>query len=158
MEELIRHRAAVFRLMRAFLDEKQYFEVDTPQRVRTPGTDVNIEAFASEDKYLITSPEFHIKRLLAHGAPRVYQICHCFRKGEETDLHNSEFSMLEFYAAGMHLPEMMNETEALIRFIGDGVEKNTVTYSGNSCKLSGAWERLTVHEAFLKYAGWSPME
>jgi len=157
MRELIKQRADILKLIRNYLDGKNYCEVDTPQRIRTPGTDVNIEAFQSEDRYLITSPEFHIKRLLAEGAERIYQICHCFRKGEETDLHNSEFSMLEFYAVEMNLSGMMDEVENLIKSVTAGMGKESVSYYGKGCQLLGPWERLSVDEAFRKYAGWSPI-
>lgn len=157
-QAILKQRARILNLIRHTLDDRGYVEVETPQRVRSPGTDVHLEAFASEDRYLITSPEFHMKRLIASGFERIYQICHCFRKGERTRLHNPEFAMLEFYAAGMDFEGMMAETESLIWEVANTFGKNSVTYDGITCELSLPWERLSVYDAFLNHAGWSPRE
>lgn len=151
-------RAQILRELRQSLDLWGYLEVETPARVRSPGTDVNLEAFASEDRYLITSPEFHMKRLLAAGLLRIYQICHCFRKGERTDLHNPEFTMLEFYAAGLNVEEMMSEIEGMLGTVTSRFGIASVQYQGQACDLRPPWQRLSVDEAFRRFAGWSPIE
>ncbi len=151
-------RAQILGELRRILRDVGYIEVETPIRVRSPGTDVNIEAFASEDRYLITSPEFHMKRMLAQGFQRIYQICHCFRKGERTDLHNPEFSMLEFYAAGLNLSGMMAEFEEIIWKLAAAAGAKELEYQGIRCDLQPPWERVSVEEAFLRFAGWSPLE
>lgn len=123
-------RARILRQMRRALEVRGYVEVETPQRVRSPGTDVHIEAFTSEDRYLITSPEFHLKRLLAEGLSRIYQICHVFRKGERTPVHNPEFTLLEFYAAGLDLDGMMREVEEIVWDEAVGMEKGRCVSGG----------------------------
>jgi lysyl-tRNA synthetase class 2 len=150
-------RAQVLRLLRQTMDRRGYLEVDTPARVRSAGTDVNIEAFASEERYLITSPEFHMKRLLGRGLLRIYQICHCFRKGERTPLHNPEFSMLEFYAAGMNMEGMMQELEEVLRELAGQIQVDQVEYQSVRCSLQPPWVRLSVEQAFQRWAGWSPI-
>jgi elongation factor P--(R)-beta-lysine ligase len=150
-------RAQVLRLLRQALDRRGYIEVETPARVRSAGTDVNIEAFSSEERFLITSPEFHMKRLLSQGLLRIYEICHCFRKGERTPLHNPEFSMLEFYAAGMSLEGMMQELEEILREVAEQMQVGQVEYQGVRCDLQPPWPRLSVEEAFQRWAGWSPI-
>lgn len=151
-------RAWILRELRRILDDAGYIEVETPARVRSPGTDVNIEAFASEERYLITSPEFHMKRMLAQSFCRIYQICRCFRKGERTDLHNPEFSMLEFYAAGLNLSGMMAEFEEVVWKLAAAAGVQMLEHKGRRCDLEPPWERLSVEEAFLRYAGWSPLK
>lgn len=151
-------RAQILRQIRRSLEARGYIEVETPLRVTSPGTDVHIEAFASEERYLITSPEFHMKRLLAAGLPRIYQICHCFRKGEKTRLHNPEFSLLEFYASGLDLEGIMREVEEIIRDVADRLDKGTVNLGGISCELKPPWRRLSVDEVFQERAGWSPLK
>jgi lysyl-tRNA synthetase class 2 len=155
--DLLKKRAVIIKLLRQYLDQHGYLEVETPQRVRTPGTDTNIDAFESEDRYLITSPEFHMKRLLTSGFQRIYQLCHCFRKGERTSLHNPEFSMLEFYASGVNLDGMMGQIEDLIWQVAERFGTTEVRYQNSDCSLKPPWTRSTVAEAFLKYAGWSPL-
>jgi lysyl-tRNA synthetase class 2 len=151
-------RAQILRELRRILDDAGYIEVETPARVRSPGTDVNIEAFASEERYLITSPEFHMKRMLAQGFQRIYQICRCFRKGERTELHNPEFTMLEFYAAGLNLSGMMAEIEEIVWKLASAAGARELEFRGMRCDLQPPWERVSVEEAFRKYAGWSPLE
>jgi lysyl-tRNA synthetase class 2 len=155
--ECLKKRAAIIRLIRDYLEGQGYFEVETPQRVRTPGSDVNLDAFESGNHYLITSPEFHMKRLLASGIERIYQICHCFRKGERTSLHNPEFTMLEYYSTGTDLSGMMGQTEHLIWRVAERFGTTDVQYNGIPCSLKPPWTRSTVEEVFLKYAGWSPV-
>lgn len=154
----IEQRAEIIRLVRNYLDTNSYLEVDTPLRVRSPGTDVHLEAFETEDRYLITSPEFYMKRLLAAGFDRIYQICRCFRKGERTPLHNPEFCMLEFYCAGMNLEGMMRQLEEMIWMVAKETKKRTVKFNEISCSLEPPWQRITVEEAFFQFAGWSPVQ
>ena len=151
-------RARILRELRRIMDERGYLEVETPLRVRSPGTDVNLEAFRSEERYLITSPEFHMKRLLAEGFMRLYQIGRCFRRGELTDLHNPEFTMLEFYAAGLSLEGMMREIEEILGTAAASMHVSEVHYGGVPCDLRPPWTRLSVDTAFRQYAGWSPLE
>jgi len=156
--ELLTLRAQILIHLRKALENRGYLEVETPLRVRTPGTDVNLEAFASEERYLITSPEFHMKRMLAQGFTRIYQICRCFRKGERTPLHNPEFTMLEFYAAEFSLVELMEELENIIAEVAGKLGVKSVAYGGVECNLQPPWERLSVEEAFRRWAEWSPVE
>ena len=151
-------RARILRELRRIMDERGYLEVETPLRVRSPGSDVNLEAFGSEERYLITSPEFHMKRLLAEGFMRLYQIGRCFRRGEMTNLHNPEFTMLEFYAAGLSLEGMMREIEEIVGAAAASMHVGEVYYGEASCDLRPPWTRLNVDAAFRQYAGWSPSE
>lgn len=151
-------RAQVLSSLRRAMEDRNYLEVETPLRVRTPGTDVNLDAFASEERYLITSPEFHMKRLVAEGFASIYQICKCFRKGERTLLHNPEFTMLEFYVAGLSLNELMDELEGIIWEVAVIQGVTRVEWDGAECDLQPPWERISVDKAFRRWAEWSPLE
>jgi lysyl-tRNA synthetase class 2 len=90
----LERRARVIATLRRLLEERGSLEVETPQRVAAPGTDLHLDPEPAGDRYLITSPEFHMKRLVAAGYERIHQICHCFRRGEQGRHHNPAFTML----------------------------------------------------------------
>jgi lysyl-tRNA synthetase class 2 len=101
-----------------------------------------------------------MKRLLARGCERIFQICHCFRKEEHGRLHQSEFTMLEWYHKEWSYCELMAECEALISFLatslaplaGIGDEGRALLHQGQRINLALPWPRMTVAEAFLRYA------
>jgi lysyl-tRNA synthetase class 2 len=146
-------RADIIRTIRIFFAEHDYLEVETPVRIPAPAPEANIDAIESEDRFLHTSPELCMKRLLAAGYPRIFQICRCFRKNERGSRHIPEFTMLEWYRAGFNYSDMMDETEALIRHVAlkSGLS-NAINYQGSGIDLSGHWARMTVAEAFDKFA------
>jgi lysyl-tRNA synthetase class 2 len=139
--------------VRSFFYDRNYLEVETPVRIPAPAPEAHIDAFATDDWYLQTSPELNMKRLLAAGCPKIFQICKCFRKGERGRRHLSELTMLEWYCAGHNYIEMMRQTEELVRHI---VKKfrpgNTLVYQGSEIDLEEHWSRLTVADAFNQYA------
>jgi lysyl-tRNA synthetase class 2 len=91
-------RARIAGAVRAWFEGEGFLEVETPLRVYAPGQEVHLDALASEGgRYLITSPEYHMKRLLGAGAGRIFQICRSFRAGERGAHHEPEFTMLEWY-------------------------------------------------------------
>jgi len=106
-------RAEIVKSIRMFFAEHDYLEVETPVRIPAPAPEANIDAIESEDLFLHTSPELCMKRLLASGYPRIFQICRCFRKNERGSRHIPEFTMLEWYRADSDYSDMMDETEAL---------------------------------------------
>lgn len=93
-----------------------------------------------------------MKRLLAAGYPKIFQICHCWRKGERGSRHLPEFTMLEWYRAHGDYTDLMDDCIKLIRQVatvcGTG---NTIDYHGQKIDLGGEWERITVREAFRSY-------
>jgi lysyl-tRNA synthetase class 2 len=139
--------------VRSFFYDRNYLEVETPVRIPAPAPEAHIDAFATDDWYLQTSPELNMKRLLAAGCPKIFQICKCFRKGERGRRHLSELTMLEWYCAGHNYIDMMRQTEELVRHI---VKKfrpgNTLVYQGSEIDLEEHWSRLTVADAFNQYA------
>lgn len=148
---IIRHN--IFKKIRSFFDKNGYVEVDTPCRVKCPGIDPYIDAIsAGEGFYLATSPELQMKRLLTLGIPRIYQITHAFRANEHGALHNSEFSLLEWYRADTNYWGTMEETEELLRYL---LQADAERYA---CKLTVHTPvmRVCVDELFMSKAGWEP--
>lgn len=140
-------------VIREFFAERGYLEVETPLRLPLPLPEAHIELFASEGWVLQPSPETCMKRLLASGCARIFQICKCFRKTERGRRHLPEMTLLEWYAAGETHADLMDCCEALLpriaRRLGTG---ETLTYQGRRVDLSPPWERLSVREAFDRFA------
>jgi len=131
--------------------------VETPVRVLAPAAETHIDAQPSGEYYLRTSPELHMKRLLAAGSERIYQMGPCFRKNECGKLHHPEFTLLEWYRANSDYSEILADTKSLILHIAKEVCGGTeISYQGQSVDLLH-WERMTVDDAFLVHAGWSPV-
>lgn len=115
--------------MRRFFDEQGYLEVETPLLSADATVDPNLDPFVAkwapagangsggQDRYLQTSPEFAMKRLLAAGATAIYQVTHAFRNGELGRLHNPEFTIVEWYRAGDTYFDQMRVTEQLVRCV-----------------------------------------
>lgn len=149
-------RARLVRSVRAFFEERDFLEVETPVRVSTPALELHIDAEPAGKAFLRTSPELHMKRLLAAGLPRIYQIGPCFRRGEQGALHRPEFTLLEWYRTDAGYAEVLADTKALIVALGRALAGGTVlSYQGVEIDLLD-WERWTVRDAFVLYAGWDP--
>jgi lysyl-tRNA synthetase class 2 len=151
----LQRRAALTRTVRAFFDDRGYQEVETPYAVPAPGEEVHLRPFAttqhhpdgtSEPRFLHTSPEFAMKRLLVAGAGRIFQFARVWRNGEASKLHAPEFTMLEWYRPGATMDSLIAETTALLRTALPPV----VTSGGITTDLS-QFERLTVAEAFTRH-------
>lgn len=148
-------RAALFRTIRAYFDARHFIEVDTPSLVPSPGLDIHLDAFAAEQAgYLITSPEYQMKRLLVGGIPRCYQLARCFRQGEEGSRHNREFVMVEWYRAFADMDDVVRDTEDLVRLCAQEISGGTeIEVDGVTVDLAAPFERTTVARAFERYAG-----
>jgi lysyl-tRNA synthetase class 2 len=120
--------------------------------------EINITPVESDGWYLITSPELHMKRLLAAGYSQIFQISRCFRKGENGRLHNPEFSLLEWYRAGAGCMDMISDTEQLVTMLVRKLRTGSIlSYQGHVIDLRLPWPRLSVKQAFLKSACWDPV-
>lgn len=152
--EHLRARAGALRAVRAFFDSRDYLEVETPIAVPSPGLDVHLDAVATDvSRYLITSPEYQMKRLLVAGLPRVFQIVKCFRKGEIGARHNPEFTMLEWYRAWSGFDAMIAETEALVVEVARAVRgRAELVAAGRTIALAPPFERLPLATAFARHA------
>ena len=179
--EMLKTRASVIKKVRSFFDERNYLELDTPLLSRDLIPESCLEVFRTQRLYprgsgkesyplwLIPSPEIWMKKIIASHRVNVFQICKCFRNGEsEGRLHNCEFTMLEYYTIDADYMDALALTEELFEFIGEeftqrhGGAENTEKREKRERRertekieknLSWVFERVTVAEAFERWAG-----
>jgi lysyl-tRNA synthetase class 2 len=156
--ECLRLRSRLTQAVRRFFVERGYLEVETPHLIPAPAPEVHIDAIPAHGLYLHTSPELCMKRLLAAGHSRIFQISRCFRAGERGSLHLPEFTLLEWYRSGIDYLDLMEECEALIqgaaRSLGMG---ESLRYRGREIDLRSPWTRVSVAEAFAATTALSPL-
>lgn len=146
-------RAVIINEIRRFFIDRDYIEVETPLRIPAPAPESYIDAIPSGSWFLHTSPELCMKRLLASGFDRIFQICRCWRDGERGSLHLPEFTMLEWYRAGRNYLDLMDECESLVAEIAMVTGgKETIDFNGRQISLTSPWERITVHDAFRRFS------
>ncbi|MBN2689281.1 MAG: EF-P lysine aminoacylase GenX [Gammaproteobacteria bacterium] len=129
-------RAKLLARIRQFFAEKEVLEVETPLLCHSTIPDQNILSFSSSYKlpgidetlYLQTSPEFAMKRLLAAGAPSIYQICKAFRYEGYGKQHNPEFTILEWYRLGFDHHKLMQEMDEFLQFLIQTKPAHKITY------------------------------
>ena len=154
----LKRRAFIYRIIRSFFNEQGFLEVETPIRSPAIAPEKEIIPVDSAGWFLSTSPELYMKRLLAAGYDKIYQFSRCFRKDERGNFHNPEFTLLEWYRKGASYEQMMQDTEQLVTGVAFKLKMgNTLHYRNNTIDLSLPWPRLTVSEAFQKFAGWDPL-
>jgi lysyl-tRNA synthetase class 2 len=145
-------RAQILQATRRFFMNNDYIEIETPIRIPAPAPEAHIDAVASGDWFLQTSPELCMKRLLAAGFPRIFQICKCFRHGERGRLHLPEMTMLEWYRIDSNYEDIMDECEALIAAVARKIgSEDILTYQGKEIELTRPWPRISVSDAFKKF-------
>jgi lysyl-tRNA synthetase class 2 len=155
----LERRALIYDVIRAFFCSEGFLEVETPLQVPTVAPEKFITPFTVNGWFLSTSPEMHMKRLLAAGYSKIFQICHCFRKSERGQLHNPEFTMLEWYRVGSDYMQIIDDIERLVLALAGRLRLGTtIRYQGRKIDLSSPWPRMTVREAFLHSAGWDPFD
>ncbi|MBW2411989.1 MAG: EF-P lysine aminoacylase GenX, partial [Deltaproteobacteria bacterium] len=146
-------RACVIQAVRQFFISHDYLEVDTPIRIPAPAPEAHIDAQESGDWFLQTSPELCMKRLLAAGYQKIFQICKCFRKKERGGRHLPELTLLEWYRVGQDYQALMVQCEHLLKFILNALELDEhIIYQGIKIDFKTPWRRLSVSEAFDAYA------
>lgn len=148
----LKQRARIIAQIRDFFAQREVMEVDTPAMSHATVTDIHLHTFDTEfvgpeytngqTLYLMTSPEFHMKRLLAAGSGCIYQINKAFRNEENGRYHNPEFTMLEWYRVGFDHHALMNEMDELLQQVLN----------------SAPAERMTYQQAFLSVLGVCPLE
>jgi elongation factor P--(R)-beta-lysine ligase len=161
-------RGRVLAAVRDFFAESGFLEVDTPALQLSPGLEPHLRAFATvlhdpglhdpgegrgRPLYLHTSPEFAMKKLLAAGLPRIWQLAHVFRDGERSATHHPEFSMLEWYHAGAGYEALMADCEALLRRTQQAAGAVVLTWQGRTADARRPFERLSVAAAFERHTG-----
>lgn len=152
-------RAKIIQSIRAFFIKHGYLEVETPHRIPLPVPESHINAIPSGNWFLHASPELCMKRMLAAGYEKIFQICRCWREGERGSLHVPEFTLLEWYRVGVDYLDLMDECEALIQTLAADLGMGeAINYQGQPISLASPWERLSVKEAFQRYTKISAME
>ena len=142
-------RARIIQALRFFFVEREYLEVETPIRIPAPAPEAHIDAVATDDWYLQTSPELCMKQLLAAGFSRIFQLGKCFRDRERGARHLPELTMLEWYRTGGNYLDLMEECEDLICSITLQMNRDhKLRYQGQQIRLDKPWDRMTVGAAF----------
>jgi len=155
--EVWHFRKQVLTSLRDFFDERGFLEVSTPGLNPTGAVEPFIDSFQVErhapaksqrqspgQGYLITSPEYNLKILAAELKTNVYEICHVFREGDRGPEHTEEFLMLEWYALGSNMEDLLAQTTELIQLVGARLDRSEIPVR---------FERHTIEELFRKYAG-----
>lgn len=152
-------RSRIVKAVRDFFIDRGFIEIETPVRIPVPALELHIDAVPSGECFLRTSPELHMKRLLASGYERIFQIGPCFRHGEKGCLHNPEFTMLEWYRSDADYHSILVDAKMLIAFLAEKIlGGSTIVYQGRKIELMPLWECMSVEDAFLLNAGWSPVK
>ncbi len=146
--QMLQRRAQLLTDIRQFFSERQFLEVETPVLAHSTSTEVHMHSFATyhgaQQLFLQTSPEFHMKRLLAAGCGPVYQVSRVFRRDERGRHHNPEFTMLEWYQPGFDHHQLMDQVQELLLSIG-------LDEAGFS-----KFRRVSYAELFAQYTGIDP--
>lgn len=152
-------REKVLKSIRAFFEHEKFHEVETPILIARPPAESYLDVFETTllnrqrkgtPAYLTTSPEVPLKKLLVAGIGNCYALTKSFRNMEtQSTMHNPEFTILEWYRVGADYFDIMKDCENLLLQLAG---KNTLVYRGKTIDLSAPWERITVAEAFQKYA------
>ena len=156
----LEQRGRILGAVRGFFAAHGYVEVGTPALQVSPGLEPHLRAFKTPlhdphdraaQRYLHTSPEFAMKKLLVAGMPRIWQLAHVFRDGERSAIHHPEFTMLEWYRLGATYRDLMDECTALIRTCQDAADAQAFTWRGHTADALRPWQRLSVAEAFEEH-------
>ena len=149
----LRQRAQILQEIREFFTDLGYLEVETPHRIPAPAPESYVDAVVSGQWFLHTSPELCMKRMLAAGYDKIFQICRCWREGERGSQHLPEFTLLEWYRSECDYLGLMEECEELIRTVASAIGLGKkVVYRGQEIDLADSWERISVREAFRRYS------
>lgn len=158
----IHQRFQIIRKIRQFFYQHHYLEVDTPLLVPSPGQEPWLEPFRTEiniggkkiPAFLPFSPEYGMKKLLAMGFQRIFQIAHAFRNDELSTWHEPEFLLLEFYHAPGNMNTIMEEIERLVLFLNN--DRTSLTWQNRTIDLTPPWPRQTYDDLFEAHLRFRP--
>ena len=148
-------RAKMLHALRTWFAQNDFLEIESPVRIPAPALEDYIDAVeAGPGRWLRTSPELHLKRLLSAGYERIFEIGPCFRAGESGDHHREEFTMLEWYRRGGSWRDLMADAQKMIRAAIAAIHpgQNVLPFRGNRIRFDGNWPEMTVSDAFERYA------
>jgi elongation factor P--(R)-beta-lysine ligase len=154
-------RGRIQAAIRRWLDGEGFTEVDPVALQISPGNEAHLHAFATtaigndgqgQQMFLHTSPEFAMKKLLAAGETRIHSFTHVWRNRERGALHSPEFTMLEWYRVGEGYERLMQDTVTMLRLAAEAAGGTTLRFRDRTCDPFADPERLSVAEAFQRYA------
>lgn len=154
-------RQAILGAVRQFFAERDFVEVETPTLQVSPGLEPHLQAFETAllrpdgsalQRFLHTSPEFACKKLLAAGEARLFTLPRVFRNGERAATHHPEFTLLEWYRAEPEMERLFEDCEGLLRATAKAAGVKLLYWQGQAVDPFQAFDRLTVGEAFQRYA------
>ena len=155
-------RGRIKAAIRAYFERDGFIEVECSALQISPGNEAHLHGFATDligpdsvarRRYLHTSPEFSAKKLLAAGERRIFDFARVFRNRERTGLHHPEFTMLEWYRADETYEAVMADCAALLRIAAETTGAREFRYRGMTCDPFAVPQRLTVADAFTRFAG-----
>ena len=151
-------RCRVMGLIRAFFESEGFLEVQTPLLTAAPAPEVHISPIAAGPSlFLSTSPELHMKRLLAAGYEKIFQLTRSFRAGEHGRFHHPEFAILEWYRSGADYKQLQEDCQNMVRSVCREVAQGAdLRFQGARLDFESPWDRVTVGGAFKRFAGWEP--
>ncbi len=160
--EVFKTRSLVLQLIRQFMTERDFLEVETPMMHAIAGGAM-ARPFKTHhntldmELYLRIAPELFLKRLVVGGLERVFEINRCFRNEGIDTFHNPEFTMMEFYQAYADYGDLMDMTEQLFCYLCENLfGKLEIVYQNNTINFTAPWKRITIKEALVEYAGVDP--
>ena len=162
----LRRRADILRAIRTFFDTRDFIEVTTPVRIPAPAPEPHIDCPPCGTDFLRASPELQMKKLLAAGCNRIYQIGPCFREGECGSRHNPEFTMIEWYRTNATYLDILKDTQDLLTALikgsvptgNEGAVPNSEGSVPTGNEGSVPTKIVTIKEMYEKFAGWNPFE
>ncbi len=151
--KVLKDRAKIINAVRNFFTDNNFLEVETPLRLPAVIPEAHIDSLTSEKWFLQASPELCMKRLVAQGYDKIFQICKCFRKNERGEKHLPELTMLEWYAKDETYNDLMNTCQDLIRYVAEKIKTNSViNYQGKVIDLKNDFIKLSVKDSFLAFS------
>lgn len=155
-------RGRIKTALRHWFETQGFTEVETGCLQASPGNEAHLHAFRTEyvpdygpsvPRYLHTSPEFAMKKLLAAGETRIFSFAPVFRNGERGPLHSPEFTMLEWYRSGEPYTQLMDDCATILQLAATASETTAWSWRGRACHVTGPYIQTTVHQAFTRHAG-----
>jgi lysyl-tRNA synthetase class 2 len=155
-------RGRIEAAVRGYLADRDFLLVDPPALQRSPGNETHLHAFGTvmigndgvgQAMYLHTSPEFTMKKLLAAGEKRIASLGHVWRNRERSALHHPEFTMLEWYRVGEAYDAVIADCVAMLRLAAQATGAEILRFRERACDPFAVPERLSVVDAFSRYAG-----
>lgn len=150
----LKQRHQMLQSIRHYFDQQDFLEVNTPVLVKAPSPECQFTTLKTGDDFLITSPEFQMKRMLVGGFEKIYQITSCFRGNEMGPFHNPEFTMLEWYRAFERLETLIHDLEGIVAALAEispQVHNQCLHTPTSQVQLAAPWQQRSVSELFQHY-------